>query len=138
MDPTAFDTLARAFATGGTRRGVLRRLVASLPLVGVLAAGGRRRRRSRAAPRAAGSAHPAAQPPAAQPPAAQQAPDQHNKNTRTQHRHQHDNNHNGGGGGGGGNPGPCTPNGQACQRNSDCCGGNCFNQQCAATVPRTC
>ena len=27
-------------------------------------------------------------------------------------------------------PGPCTDDG-ACQQNSDCCGGNCFNQVCA-------
>ena len=31
-------------------------------------------------------------------------------------------------------PDPAPPNGQACQQNSDCCGGNCFNFVCAATV----
>jgi hypothetical protein len=38
MDPTAFDTLTRAFTTAGSRRRLLVRLVAALPLAGVLAA----------------------------------------------------------------------------------------------------
>jgi hypothetical protein len=38
MNPTAFDTLARAFTTAGSRRRLLARLVAALPAVGVLAA----------------------------------------------------------------------------------------------------
>ena len=62
---------------------------------------------------------------------------QHNQNNNGNNKHhQHDNNHNNkGGGGGGGNPGPCTPTGQACQQNSDCCGGNCFGQLCAPRSP---
>ena len=38
MDPSAFDTLVRSFATADTRRRVLARLVAALPLAGTLAA----------------------------------------------------------------------------------------------------
>ena len=40
MDPDAFDTLARTIAQSGTRRWLRRRLVAGLPLLGVLAATG--------------------------------------------------------------------------------------------------
>ena len=86
MDPSAFDTLARAFARPGhpPPAAAPRR---RLPLGGALrpvedeAA-------SRATPRAAASAYPAAQPQAAQPPAAQQdttSNNQHNKH------HQHHN-----------------------------------------------
>jgi hypothetical protein len=39
MAPPAFEALTRAFQTGGSRRRLLRRLVASLPLVGVVAGG---------------------------------------------------------------------------------------------------
>ena len=38
MDPTAFDTLTRSFMTAGSRRRLLARLVAALPIAGVLAA----------------------------------------------------------------------------------------------------
>src|SRR5829696_5688661 len=37
MDPSALDTLARSFHVSGSRRRLLRRLVASLPLLGALA-----------------------------------------------------------------------------------------------------
>ena len=37
MDPSAFDALTRSFQTAGSRRWLLRRLVASLPLLGALA-----------------------------------------------------------------------------------------------------
>src|SRR5262245_66347762 len=40
MDPTAFDTLVRSFAAAGTRRRLLRRLVATLPLGSALLTSG--------------------------------------------------------------------------------------------------
>lgn len=38
------------------------------------------------------------------------------------------------GGGDRDEPAPCRTTGERCDQNSECCGGNCFNQQCAATV----
>ena len=43
MDPASFDALTRAFHTAGSRRLLLRRLVVSLPLGGVLAVTGEAR-----------------------------------------------------------------------------------------------
>jgi hypothetical protein len=188
MDGSAFDTLSRAIAESGTRRWLLRRLVASLPLLGVLAvvdaeeAAGADRRRQRGHRR-------------------KQSNNGKRRRTNTKHRNRNRNRNNtsnsnsnvntigsgggdggsgsgttsnnlvsggggngssssssggggsasggggnggtgggggnGGGGGGLGNPGPCTATGGACQQNSQCCSGTCFNQVCAAR-PATC
>ena len=122
MDPSAFDTLVRAFASGGTRRRLLR-LVAALPIASALLASGdaasaerpldRLRRRTEQRNRKQRNTH-------------KRQHDQHHQH------HQHDHNHNNTGGGG--NPGPCTPNGQACTESGQCCSDNCFNFVCTATV----
>ena len=62
MDPSAFDTLARAIAQTGTRRRVLRRLVASLPLLAVPWPRLGQEAAAEQPHRAAAAAHPAAQP----------------------------------------------------------------------------
>ena len=117
MDPTAFDALVRAFATGGTRRRLLR-LVAALPLGGALRAMRMRRepngpmerlgRRTQQRNRQQRNRQRRNQ---------NNKQHQHDKHHQNNQHHQHDNN---GGGGGGGNPGPCTPNGQACTRRQCC------------------
>ena len=65
MDGSDFDTLTRAIAQRGTRRWLVR-LVATLPLGGVLAIVGARTRRGPAPHRSGAAAYPAAQPQAAQ------------------------------------------------------------------------
>lgn len=117
MDPTRFDALARALSQVRDRRQLVA-LVASLPLAGVLTGltvdeSGAEKPRDRIKRRKDA-----------------------NRRKRRNRKHQgknHGNTRNGGGKGGK-RPGNCTPDGGACQQNSDCCGGNCFSQVCASTA----
>ena len=118
MDPTRFDTLTRSFATAGTRRRLLAILTA-LPLGGLLLGVGED---DVAAERPHERLH--------------RRTKQHRRKRRNQHKHKkhHRKNHRHKGGKRGSNPGACTPNGKACNKNNDCCGGNCFNQVCTDPV----
>src|SRR5215213_4839138 len=131
MDASAFDTLAHAVATTGTRRRLLT-LLAALPLGG--------------APTIRGAEEAAAERPTDR---VQRRTKQRNCKQRNQrsgnNNNQNNNNNNNGGGGGSGNgggggggrspsppsggglgsPAPCLPNGVNCQQNSQCCSGIC-------------
>src|SRR5215213_3752665 len=90
MDPTAFDALARSFTAAGTRRRLLRRLVASLPLLGVLAVVGEEE---------VGAEHPLDR---IQRRTQQRNRKQRNRKQRNNNNKGNNNNNNAGGGGGGG------------------------------------
>jgi hypothetical protein len=132
MDPSAFDTLAHAVATTGTRRRLMT-LLAALPLGGALTI--------------RGAEEAAAERPIDR---VQRRTKQRNRKQRNQRsgNNNNQNNNNGGGGGGGnggggdgsgggggrspsppsgglGSPAPCLTNGVNCQQNSQCCSGNC-------------
>jgi hypothetical protein len=117
MDASRFDALVRAFASGGTRRRLVA-VLAALPL--------------------GGSLLPISEEAAAEHPRdwMKRRNKQHNRKRRNQRgRNKNQKKHqNMGRGKGGGKPGNCAPSGQACQQNSNCCGGNCFDQICANTV----
>src|SRR5262245_24518444 len=122
MDPSAFDTLARSFATGSTRRRLVNVLTA-LSLGGVVTT----------SEDAAAGEHPRDR--------LQRRIKQGNRKQRhRRQRHQHNNtnqHHNGGGGGGGlGGPQDCTPDdrnsgdtlcpdGHCCHNGQSCCGSGC-------------
>jgi hypothetical protein len=98
MDPSVFDALARSFQTAGTRRRLLPRLVASLPLVGTLAAMG-------------GAQGSAAR--------------RHNKQ-RNNHNNNNQNNNNNNNSGPPGDPGTtCAGPLELYLKNSDCCSNLC-------------
>jgi hypothetical protein len=118
MDPTRFDTLARAFATGGTRRRLVA-VLATLPLGGVLFG---------LEDKEAAAEHPRHRVKRRN---QQRKRKQRNERRKKDHKKKRNNKK---GGKGGANPNTCTANGQACQQNRDCCGGNCFGQVCAAPV----
>lgn len=108
MDAGRFDSLVRAFSGGATRRRLMA-LAAALPLSGVLLN-------------------------LAEDDAVARRGKRNKKQHHRKQRRRKKNNDNGGGSNGGATPGSCAPNGNACQQNSDCCGGNCFAQVCAAAV----
>ncbi|MDQ2651913.1 MAG: hypothetical protein M3Z20_02615, partial [Chloroflexota bacterium] len=121
MDPRRFDTLARAFAVGGTRRHLIAAL-AALPLVGALT--------DLVDEAEAEKPHDRLK----QRKAAQRRKRRHRKHQNTRNTtnkgdnggNGNGNGGNGGGGGGGGSrPGSCAANGTACTRDSDCCAHNC-------------
>ena len=117
MDPRRFDSLVRTFAAAGTRRRVIA-VLAALPIVGGLAD---------LAPDEVEAEKPRDR--------IKRRKDAHRRKRRNRKRQNNKNNNrkknNGGGGKGVGKPDACALNGQACQQNSDCCKGNCFNQVCA-------
>lgn len=108
MDAGRFDALVRAFSGGSTRRRLVA-LVAALPLGGIVL----------------GLSDEDA--------AAKRGKNNKQKN-RKQRRRKNNKKNTNGGNNGGQNPGSCTPNGNACQQDSDCCGGNCFAQVCTAVA----
>lgn len=115
MDSRRFDALTRAFAIEGTRRRILAAL-AALPLGGLVALDEDEATAERPRDRL------------------KRRHQQRNRKRRNQRRRKRDNSNNNNGGKGGAKPGNCTPNGQACNRNNDCCNGNCFGQVCSNTV----
>ncbi|MCA9876321.1 MAG: hypothetical protein KC442_01005, partial [Thermomicrobiales bacterium] len=124
MDPSHFDSLARALAGGSTRRRLMAAL-AAMPLVGGLAGltldeAEAEKPRNRLQRRK------------------QQRRRKQRNRKRRRNREKSKGAAGGGGKGGqkkGGNrPSACTPNSGACTTGSDCCSGNCFNFVCAAPV----
>src|SRR5262245_57404717 len=120
MDPFAFDTLARSIAQAGTRRRLLRRLVATLPLGSALLTGGgeeatagehprdRLRRRTKQRNRKQRNT---------------QNSNQNSNQNQNNNQNQKNNQQNNGGGLG---DSQCGSTGDDCTQNSDCCSNNCF------------
>lgn len=123
MDSNRFDRLVRALATKGSRRRLVAVLTA-LPLVGLLTGlrddVGAEKPRDRIKRRKDANRRK-----------------QHNRKQRDRKHHGAGRNHGNRSGRGGAQPDACTPNGGACQQNSDCCDGNCFGQVCTNT-PQQC
>lgn len=119
MDPSAFDTLVRSFAAAHTRRRVLARLVAALPLAGALV--------SRENGPGAHAAHPVAR--------IQKRRAQRRKRARLrqERRHEQQTRDNGTGGNPPG-PGASDPCG-GCPTGQVCCGGG---PDAACCDPRSC
>lgn len=113
MEPIAFDTLARAIAQTGNRRGLLR-LLAAIPLFAVAAT---------VDSDAAGAERPNDR--------LQGRTPQRNKKQRNQRRRNNKNNNNGNNKGAGES---CAANGNLCSQDSDCCSANCFSFVCADRV----
>ena len=106
MDPTAFDALARSFHAAGSRRWLLRRLVASLSLLGVLAVVGEEE---------VGAERPLHR---IQRRTQQRNRKQRNRKQRNNNNNNGNNNNNNAGGGGGGDLGagaPCDVCPSGCQ-----------------------
>jgi hypothetical protein len=122
MDPSTFDTLARAIAQTGTRRGLVR-LVASLPVVGILAV---------VAEQESGAERPVDR--------VQGRTPQRNRKQRNNKKNKNNNNKNNQKKNQNTNqnrtatPVGCQPDGGACTQPNECCGSNCFNLRCAPPV----
>jgi hypothetical protein len=119
MDPTAFDILTRWFATDSTRRRLLRRLVATLPMAGVLVA-------------TRDDAAEAERPHQRLGRRTQQRNRNQRNNNRNNNKKNNQNKKKNKGGGLGGSQ--CSTTGSVCEQNSDCCTNNCFNFACANKV----
>src|SRR5262245_7318923 len=119
MDPTAFDTLVRSLSTADTRRRLLGRLVAMLPVSGALLTSRHE----------AGAEHPN-QRLGRRTPQRNRKQRNNNKNNNQNNKNQNKSQNNKGVA----SPGACTPDGSPCQQSSQCCSGNCFNFVCADMV----